>query len=205
MGYEEAYKKLADHPRVKEACAKVREKVREVHVIGYSFELVTEPGRNAKTNTTFRIQCPNGEQRVAIGTGLWIPVAVPEAKQLAEELFGAPGGTPTFFCQKKIAMDGGDVKKRHSSGKRWQEPFHDWLESRMRDDLSVERHEAELRVRRQMQEMMDDPKFDVERRGFLVRSAVESIGNALAAFSFLGKDVLKQALDEYIVHEITES
>jgi hypothetical protein len=118
------------------------------------------------------------------------------ADALAKRVFGTKD-IPTFNCNKDVIF--GDKRKKDvDSFSQW---FYDKTSDEFRDDI----HEARERIRSQYQEWVVSDEVAERKKQFILDQAVYDIKMALSAYEHLGKEVLKEALDSYIVHSITES
>lgn len=74
---------------------------------------------------------------------------------------------------------------------------------KLSEDMDAELKRAQERIKRQMMKHLESSEMARDRQEFRNRIAIEGIKAAIRKFP-VTKEVLKQALDEYIVHEILE-
>jgi hypothetical protein len=98
---------------------------------------------------------------------------------------------PTYFCKReKVLKEMSDFIKREIS----------------KDEALVEaRKAAEARIYLQAMELYTEGAVDRAIQGWYDDEAVKEIRTALLKFRDLKADVIKRALDEYVVHDIMQS
>lgn len=199
--YDKICSRMAEHKKVQEFLATIPEKLAAARVVRVDFVLerpeeVGKPARavpkcivevNGSTNST-----PDGRVWIALSTFITDGAVRP----LIDELFGQPGGVPTYFCKKEI-LTGEKYDRRRNS-------FAEWLRANMVDQYrDLIAHTVE-RLAEEAKTALASEENVAKSREFLVRAACEDIKKALASYSHLGSEVLKAAVDEYLVHSIFE-
>lgn len=176
-----------------------KEKLGKSHVVDVSFFLKKPEviGKPAQATPRFKVMLPNGTVSTEDGR-VWIGIDIDKsvARHIVEQLFGVKGGVPTYFCKKDVVL-GDKTHKRAIS-------FREWLDSKIRMSFRAEILETEARIQAEVQDWLASELVARRQREFLVKSAMADIKMTLAAYDHLGKDVIKNALEEFLVHSVFE-
>ena len=199
--YDKVYERMADTKTVKALLAEIPLKLNDVHVLGVDFTLRRPDaiGRPATATPSFNVKVPGGVVHTENGQvylDLGNTITEKSTNAIVEELFGKPGGVPTYFCRKSVVL-GEDYRKGTHS-------FAAWLRSSMRDKFDEDFARAQERVKEEVCDWKSSELVARLQREFLVKNAIEDIKMALGAYDHLGKEVLKDAIDLYLCHAITE-
>ncbi len=201
--YEKIYEALAVTKQCKELVASIPEKFAQVRVTGVEFGLKrpNEFGLPAEAIPHYKIVGPNGAVFNTQDGHIWISVSTlvndETIAPLVNEVFGVKGGVPTYFCNKEVVLG--------RKNRRDTDSFGDWLCRRVRSQFEQDVANAQKRVQEQVRQMAADPETARLGREFLVQCAIKDIKQALSAYDHLGKEVLSEAIDEFLVHSITDS
>ena len=200
--YEKVYKRIAATRQCKALLAGLSDQIEAIHVQDVEFTLhrPDELGKPADAIPVFKVSTPGGPSSTTNGQvylELGNVLGERKLKPLIDEVFGVVGGVPTYFCRKSV-VDGSEYRKGTIS-------FSSWLVRRIGSQHSDVIEQARARVLEEVRDWQSSELVARKQREFLVKCAVEDIKKALSSFSFLGKDVLKAAIDEFVVHEICDS
>ena len=201
--YEKVYKRIADTKQCKALLADLPRQIEDVHVVDVEFTLhrPDELGRPAEAIPSFKVKGPGGGLFGTTNGQIYLELQVilgeRKLRPLIDEVFGRTGGVPTYFCRKTV-VDGSEYRKGTMS-------FSSWLIRRIGNTHAAVIEQARTRVLEEVRDWQASELVVRKQREFLVKCAVEDIKKALSSFSFLGKDVLKAAIDEFVVHEICDS
>ena len=147
----------------------------------------------------FVVETCDGEFSKTTGPDLWIGadrfVAYSEVREVVKATFGVKGKVPTYFCKESTVVDG--------SGNN--ESFHAWIKRAWSRKHMATTEAAGSCLAVQINRILASEQLQVDKRAFLVQSAIADIKAALGAYDHLGKEVLKEAIDEYIIHSIVDS
>jgi hypothetical protein len=204
--YDKVYQRIFATKQCKDLLADIPRRIEEIHVVDVSFALQRpeEIGKPAVATPQFKVKGPDGEFNTTngqiyleLGGTLGHILSESKLRPLISEVFGVPGGVPTYFCRKGV-VDGSDYRKGTAS-------FSHWLVHRLGSTHDAAIATAKTRVLEQVRDWQASEHVAKKQREFLVKCAVDDISKALGAYDHLGKEVLKQAVDLYLVHSITES
>lgn len=195
--YEKVYERMFAHRQCKALIAAIPAKLEQVHIVDVDFYLIRpdEVGKPARAEPRFLVPTPSGTVRTDNG-GVWIDLGLggQVAKDLAASLFGQKDGVPTYFCRKEVVL-GVESRKKTDS-------FPEWLNNKVRNMFEDAVKDVQARIQEEYRDWIGSEYVERKRREFMVKSAIEDIKRALGAYDHLGKDVLKEAIDEYLVHDI---
>lgn len=200
--YEKIYEALAATKQCKALVASISEKFAQVRVTGVEFSLKrpNEFGLPAEAIPQYKVVGPNGAVFNTQDGHIWISVSTlvndETIAPLVNEVFGVKGGVPTYFCNKEVVLG--------RKNRRDTDSFGDWLCRRVRSQFEQDVANAQKRVQEQVRQMAADPETARLGREFLVQCAIKDIKQALSAYDHLGKEVLSEAIDEFLVHSITD-
>jgi hypothetical protein len=201
--YEKIYEALAATKQCKALVAAIPEKFAQVRVTGVEFTLKrpNEFGQPAEAIPHYKVVGPNGYVLNTQDGHVWLSVSILVNDEvlapLVNEVFGVKGGVPTYFCNKEVVLG--------KKNRRDTDSFGDWLCRRVRSQFEQDILSAQKRVQEQVRQMAASEETAQLGREFLVRCAVDDIKKALGAYDHLGKEVLSEAIDEFLVHSITDS
>jgi len=200
--YDKVYERIFATKQCKALLATLPEKLNGIHVIDVDFTLQRpeEIGRPAVATPQYKVKSVDGVFNTTNGQiYLEIENFLSESKlrPLIHEVFGVKGGVPTYFCRKGV-VDGSDRRKGTRS-------FSDWLVRQLGNTHDAAIASAKQRVMEQVRDWQASELVATRQREFLVKCAVDDIKKALGAYDHLGKEVLAAAIDEYLVHSITEA
>lgn len=199
--YEKVYQRIHETKQCKALLASIPPQIEDIHVIDVEFRLSRpdELGQPATAYSMFKVRVPGGEIRTTDGSvsfDMSSLLGESRLRPLIEEVFGMPGGVPTYFCRKSV-VNGRDYRKGTRS-------FSDWLIRQVGSRYEEALAKARKRVEQEVAEWKVSDHVLTKQRDFLVQCAIGDIKKALSAYDHLGKEVLKDAIDEYICHSITE-
>ena len=118
-----------------------------------------------------------------------------ELKKIVERNFGTKT-CPSYFCKKETVKDGS--KKDPSFVSRARE--------HLEKVLDTEIAAANARLRAEALATIESPECGAARQAFFERTIIDDIKLVLLKWKDVATaPVLKQALDEYVAHEIMES
>lgn len=197
--YEKIYKALYNTKQVQALLESVHEKIVNAHVFDVEFTLhrPEKTGDQARAAARFKVRLPTGTGSTENGQ-VWISLGIDKRAvvPIVDELFGVKGGVPTYFCRKDVVTG----EKYHKSAGS----FPDWLDTELRSQFKAEIEAAQARILEEVRDWQGSELVARKQREFLVSSAMEDIKKVLAGYDHLGKDVLKSALDEFLVHSVFE-
>ncbi len=182
--------------------ALITRRINTLHVdsVEFEVEIHKEPGASAVLNPVFNIKhesdqtsrqydcCWDILRPLRSTTGDII--GADEVKAVLNATFGV--NVPTFGCKKEVAT--GDKYRKHTN------TFRDFLNNRYRDRLS----HAKERLTNEIDALIKSEKFAQMKQEAMVKCALRDISAALAAYRHLGKDVLRQAIQEFIIEDVFE-
>jgi hypothetical protein len=189
--YDKVYQRIFATKQCKDLLAGIPRRIEEIHVVDVSFALQRpeEIGKPAVATPQFKVKGPDGEFNTTNGQiYLELGGILSESKlrPLISEVFGVPGGVPTYFCRKGV-VDGSDYRKGTAS-------FSSWLVHRLGSTHDAAIATAKTRVLEQVRDWQASEHVAKKQREFLVANAVADIKKSLASYQHLGQDVLKSAL-----------
>jgi hypothetical protein len=198
--YEKVYERIFASRQCRALLASIADKLDAVHISDVYFTLnrPDEIGQPATATPQFKVVLPTGTVHTSNGS-IWIDPGPggKAARELVEMLFKQPNGVPTYFCNKDVVL--GDKARKGTDS------FPEWLHAKTRSMFEEQMEAVRVRIAEEYQDWSGSEYVERKRREFMVASAIEDIKRALGAYDHLGKAVLKEAIDEYLVHSIVES
>jgi hypothetical protein len=129
----------------------------------------------------FRFQEP-GDLRMNVDA-----LVTPESLAPVLDVFGTK--VRTYFCKK-------DAVQAH---------FVTYVRTILRDRYAKTLREAEVRIAQQAKSLADSGRLEEGRMVAFENEAVDEIRDVLLKFRNIRKEALKRALDEFIVHDVTNT
>jgi hypothetical protein len=201
--YIKVYERLASCADGRALAAKIAERIASLRVADVEFVLARPDklGEPARAVPRFVVASSLGPHCKVENSSFWLEVdafaARAEVKAVIDANFGVKGRVPTYFCRKDVVL--GDDSRRGTLS------FYSWWTRKLGENHDASIEAAKARVGAQIREMAASEEVQAKGRAFLVEQAVRDIKLALSAYDHLGKEVLKEAIDEYLIHSITES
>lgn len=202
--YDKIYLRMLDETEDGKALTTMVSKAyNEARIIRYSFELRMlggVPFAEPRFHTNFHH--PGGSHQFGSVShcGVRNLFEPDDLTNLARRNFGST--VPTFFCLPNTVFGENSGKKR---GRKDAPSFRSWAQ-----DVLMERFsEIQLATQKRLDEMakiiQETPAFQAEGKEALIRFAMGEITRVLRSYSFLGDDVLREALREFHIEEVMES
>jgi hypothetical protein len=218
--YDRIYKLLLDTAEGKELLASIRAKYENARITRHTFELKTHDERgnpmrpyasvvfhtNFHPEATFNRGGTNGNCHLST----WRLAEDADFDIIAKKHFGKEGGVPTFNCQPETVF-GTSVDKKKQRGRKDAQSFSSWGRNHVDEIFKEDRLAAEKRLNEEAWAVMYNPGFEVneafeaEKKSALVNFCMRDVREVLCKFSFLGDDVLREALREFAVADVLES
>lgn len=199
--YEKVYQRIFDTKQCKALIENIPRQIEEVHVVDVDFTLSRpdELGQPAVAVPSFKVKIPGGAVSTTNGQiylELGNILGESQIRPLIDEVFGVKGGVPTYFCRKDVVNG-----RTYRSG---TVSFSSWLIRRVGSQHATAIEQARTRVLEQVRDWQASEMVIRKQREFLVKSATDDIKKSLASYQHLGQDVLKAALEEFLIHDVFE-
>jgi hypothetical protein len=204
-----SYDKIARHlfttPDFQDFIKITRKRLEDAGVLGWRFQADNdEPTELPRVYIQFSFgdldtqkerARPETSEPTGYETQDWHFTLEDELKKIVDRNFGTKT-CPSYFCKKETVTDGTKQIPSFVSKAR------DFL----RKELSVEIAAANSRLRAEALATMESPECGAARQAFFDRTIIDDIKLVLLKWKDVATaPVLKQALDEYVAHEIMES
>jgi len=197
--YEKIYRALMDTEDAKKLEERVQKAYSEACVIRFEFTLTVHDGRPVAvpmfyTQGPFRPFQLNCAYCPVMGV-----IERADFRNIARDHFGVD--VPTFFCRKNTVLDG----CRSERGRVDTISFSDWAVAEVETKYQKLRSVAEQRLNEQSQALRDAPDYSGKEQEYLVRCCHDDVVRVMSSYSFLGDEVLRDALREFQVAEVMGS
>ncbi len=203
-----SYDKIARHlfttPDFQDYVVIVRKRLEEAGVLGWRFQAnADDPTELPRVYIQFSFGDVDKDERTRPETYTpndynvqhWHFTLEEELKKIVERNFGTKT-CPSYFCKRETVMDG---SKKDTS-------FVSKAREHLQKMLTIEIDEANKRLRAEALATLESPECSAARQAFFERTIIDDIKLVLLKWKDVATaPVLKQALDEYVAHEIMES
>lgn len=194
--YDQIYARILKHPKMQQFLDSVKRQVDSIQIDRYDFrvEPVKEFGQRAEVTPRFHVSQLDSTTttgQVYISRSHFI--TKDEVNDIVRQLFGKPGGVPTYGCSLDV-VTGVKTKKYQS--------FYNFVLYTTDSDLEEHFTKAKEKVARDIERLQQTEEFLERKQAFLIRSAIDNIKLVVKSYAFLGNDILKTAIDEFICHDI---
>jgi hypothetical protein len=109
------------------------------------------------------------------------------------------GGVSTFNCSRAV-LNHGTWRSRGGH----IDAFHEWAANKLGEKYAEKIQEAENRLKAELTLMTQSDEFRAARHEALKGYAIDAIVHVMSDYAWLGKEVLKEALDNFIVHDVID-
>ncbi len=122
-----------------------------------------------------------------------------ELQAIVENHFGRD--VPTFFCRKSTVLEGCTRERGRAEAKS----FSTWFLTQIEKDFVPIQNAAQARLLEAARAVAKTPDFLAEEQASLLRYCHDEIVGVMSKYSFLGEDVLKNAIREYVASDVMGS
>jgi hypothetical protein len=180
--------------------ARARERLVTLNVSGVRFKLQTarSVGDKAVALPMAVVSHCDGEYGSTHNGQIWMAGSSFLSSQECHDLVRAAFGVTvkTYFIDKGVLV--GNKHRKNTAS------FYEYAAGMFEKEYAAEMQAAQGRLLKQTQELLESSETVRLGEEFLAQHAVADIKLALAAYAHLGKDILKQAIQEYIVDDVFE-
>jgi hypothetical protein len=210
--YDKISKHLLHCQDSRDTFRRLEEGLRSPKFVSYEFRLVKEHGKPVRAVPIFKVDVGIGtisrridSETIEVGRlDTWELGNIFPTTKIVDDNFGTKH-CPTYNCSKDRVAHGGD------NGIGFEEAVRDEIGRQFgnrRDEngtvvpgLLVE---ASVSVRQLLVDASSTPEFREAKFEFLRKHAIEDIIEVMSLYDCLGKEVLREALDQFVMHQIME-
>lgn len=196
--YEKVYEALAFTKECQWVLDDIRQEIFDTHITDVVFNMVRPDilGEQAKLETYYNVKMPRGCTRSTRDGKIWMSLSINKShvSHIVERHFGVD--VPTYNCSKQVVI--GEKYRRGT------QCFSEWLETKVRLDFEDIIQEAHMRIEDQYNDWSRSELVAKRQREFFAECAARDIKKALAMYEHLGTEVLRDAVNEFLVHSVFE-
>jgi hypothetical protein len=196
--YEKIYEALLSTQDCQDFVDNIRREIIDTHIFDIEISMIRPEtlGDRARLETYYNVKMPLGRQGATRDGKIWMSISINKShvRYIIERHFGVD--VSTYNCRKDVV-----IGERYRKG---TECFYEWLQQRIQQDFADIIDEAKSRIENQYYDWRDSELVARRQREFFSECAAKDIKKALAMYEHLGTEVLKDAVNEFLVHSVFE-
>lgn len=212
-----SYDKIARHlmgtPEAQEYLNEIRQSIERAEIVKYEFGLVRREGQPVQARCSFVVRAGTGSGSISkdqhgnwSNLSSWSFLHDDALKDIVDRNWKTKR-CPTYNCKKDDAMHGKDTRDGERSV-GFYGAMRGAVDAVCREELDsgetrLQRMNRRLHV--QAEDVMASEEWKRDEFEYLRGHAVRDIVAVMKNYDFLGKEVLREALDQFVMHQIMET